>query len=150
MIDGVPAQTRSPTRGLANVITPRRLVTTALLLLAVVVSVVGLQSVKDQRAVVCSHGVVVSLVPCPGDTDLRQGTIGVVMANGWQASLTVDNTPIPQDEVVVRGQQYLFSPGPGSITGALSPGQHSATASYYPTAIGPADTQQFAWSFRTS
>jgi len=32
------------------------LVTAALLLLAVVVSVVGLQSVKDQRATVCSHG----------------------------------------------------------------------------------------------
>ena len=149
MMGGVPAHTRS-TRRLLDVITPRRLVTTALLLLAAVVSVVGLQSVKDQRATICSHGVVTSLVPCPGDTDLRQGAIGVAMANGWQASLTVDNTPIPEDEVVVRGQQYLFTPGPGTITGALTPGQHSATVSYYPTSLGPSAAQQFAWSFRVS
>jgi hypothetical protein len=135
---------------LTDVITPRRLVTTALLLLALVLSVVGLQSVKDQRAATCSHGVVVSLAPCPGDTDLRQGAIGVVMANGWQASLSVDGTVIPQDEVVVRGQQYLFTPGPGTATGALAPGQHSALVSYYPTASGPTGTQTFAWSFRTS
>ena len=75
---------------------------------------------------------------------------GVVMANGWQASLTVDNTAIPEDQVVVRGQQYLFTPGPGTITGALTPGQHSATVSYYPTTLGPSAAQQFAWSFRVS
>ena len=149
MMGGVPAHTRT-TRRLGDVITPRRLVTTALLLLAVVVSVVGLQSVKDQRATICSHGVVTSLVPCPGDTDLRQGAIGVVMANGWQASLTVDNTAIPEDEVVVRGQQFLFTPGPGTITGALTPGQHSATVSFYPTTLGPSAAQQFSWSFRVS
>jgi hypothetical protein len=137
-------------RRLTDVITPRRLVTTALLLLALVLSVVGLQSVKDQRAATCSHGVVVSLVPCPGDTDLAQGAVGVVMANGWQASLSVDGTVVPQDEVTVRGQQYLFRPGPGTATGALAPGQHSALVSYYPTATGPAATQTFAWSFRTS
>ena len=72
------------------------------------------------------------------------------MASGWQASLTVDNTPIPPDEVTVRGQQYLFSPGPGTATGALAPGQHSALVDYYPTAAGPSGSQQFAWSFRTS
>jgi hypothetical protein len=146
----VPAHARRTTRRLGDVITPRRLVTTALLLLALVVSVVGLQSVKDQRAVTCSHGVVVRLVPCPGDTDLVQGNIGVVMANGWQASLAVDGTPIPDDEVVVRGQQFLFSPGPGTATGALAPGQHSALVTYYATATGPTAAQQFAWSFRTS
>ena len=137
-------------RRLTDVITPRRLVTTALLLLALVLSVVGLQSVKDQRTATCSHGVVLSLIPCPGDTDLRQGAIGVVMANGWQASLTVDATVIPDDQVVVRGQQYLYRPGPGTATGALAPGEHSAMVSYYPTATGPIATQTFAWSFRTS
>jgi hypothetical protein len=150
MMGCVPAHTRPPTRRLAEVITPRRLVTTALVLLALVVSIVGLQSVKDQRAATCSHGVVVSLIPCPGDTDLRQGTIGVVMATGWQATLTVDGTRIPEDEVVVRGQQYLFTPGPGTVTGALAPGQHSALVTYYATGTGPAGGQQFAWAFRTS
>jgi len=137
-------------QGFADVITPRRLVTTALLLLAVVVSVIGLQSVKDQRAALCSHGVVVSLVPCPGDTDLRQGQIGVAMANGWTASLSVDGTAIPQDELQLEGQQYLFTPGPGTITGAIAPGEHTAVVTYYPTTVGPAASQQFAWDFRTS
>jgi len=137
-------------RSWADVITPRRLVTTALLLGAIVISVVGLQSVKDQRAAQCSHGVVTSLVPCPGDTVLQQGKVGVVMANGWQASLQVDDTPIPQDQVSQTGQTYLFQPGPGTATGALIPGQHSVTVTYWPTTTGPAGSQQFAWSFRTS
>src|SRR5579864_63083 len=103
--DGRRAVIRAPPTGpnlstpFLDVVTPRRLITTALLLLALVLSVVGLQAVKDTRAASCSYGVILKFYPCPGDTDLRQGTIGVDMAPGWQASLTVDNTPIPQDEI---------------------------------------------------
>ena len=72
------------------------------------------------------------------------------MANGWQATLTVDGTAVPEDQVQVQGQQYLFRPGPGTVTGALEAGQHSAEVTYYPSASGPGTSQQFAWSFRTS
>jgi hypothetical protein len=133
-----------------NVITPRRLVTTALLLLAVVLSVYGLQSVKDQRAASCSYGPVTRLLPCPGDRDLSQGEIGVEMAAGYQAELTVDNTVVPVDELSVQGSGFFYTPGPGTATGALAPGAHTATVTYYPAAAGPAAAQKYAWNFSTT
>jgi hypothetical protein len=140
----------SSARTLADVITPRRLVTTALLLLAVVVSVVGLQSVRDTRAASCSYGVVTKLFPCPGDTDLRQGQIGVVMAPGWQADLSVDGTVIPKDQISVQDTGFFYTPGPGSATGALAPGHHTARVVFSQTITGEASAQQYAWNFSTS
>jgi hypothetical protein len=140
----------STTRSIADIITPRRLVTTALLLSAVVASVVGLQSVKDTRAASCSYGVVTKLFPCPGDTDLRQGLIGVVMTPGWQADLFVDNTAIPKDQISVQDASFFYRPGPGSATGALAPGHHTAKVVFFQTTAGEGSARQFAWNFSTS
>jgi hypothetical protein len=139
----------SSSRSLLDVVTPRRLITLALLLLAGVLSVVGLQSVKDTRAATCSHGVILKLYPCPGDTDLRQGTIGVDMASGWQADLYLDNNPIPKDQLAITGSSYYYTPG---VNGAptLAPGAHTARVAYYETLANEATAQQFAWNFRTS
>ena len=139
----------SSTRSALDIVTPRRLITLALLLSAVVLSVVGLRSVRDTRAATCSHGVILKLYPCPGDTDLRQGTIGVDMASGWQADLYLDNNAIPKDQLEITGSSYYYTPG---INGApqLTPGAHTARVAYYQTLADEATAQQFAWSFRTS
>jgi len=139
----------SSTRSALDIVTPRRLITLALLLSAVVLSVVGLQSVRDTRAATCSHGVILKLYPCPGDTDLRQGTIGVDMASGWQADLYLDNNAIPKDQLEITGSSYYYTPG---VNGAptLSPGAHTARVAYYQTLADEATAQQFAWNFRTS
>ena len=139
----------SSTRSALDIVTPRRLITLALLLSAVVLSVVGLQSVRDTRAATCSHGVILKLYPCPGDTDLRQGTIGVDMASGWQADLYLDNNAIPKDQLEITGSSYYYTPG---INGApqLTPGAHTARVAYYQTLADEATAQQFAWNFRTS
>jgi hypothetical protein len=139
----------SSTRSLLDVVTPRRLITLALLLSAVVLSVVGLQSVKDTRAATCSHGVILKLYPCPGDTDLRQGTIGVDMASGWQADLYLDNNAIPKDQLVITGSSYYYTPGENGAP-TLSAGAHTARVAYYRTLADEATAQQFAWNFRTS
>ena len=139
----------SSPRPLLDVVTPRRLITLALLLLAVALSVVGLQSVRDNRAALCSHGVILKLYPCPGDTDLSQGSIGVEMASGWQADLYLDNNAIPKDQLEITGSSYYYTPG---VNGApsLAPGAHTARVAYYQTLANEATAQQYAWSFRTS
>jgi hypothetical protein len=139
----------SPRRA-RDVVTPRRLVTTALLLLAVVLSVVGLQSVRDNRAASCSYGVIVKLYPCPGDTDLRQGRVGVDMSPGWQVDLYVDNTAVPRDQLSAQGSSFSYAPGPGTATGALAPGHHTARVVYYQNIANEATAQQFAWNFSAS
>lgn len=132
-----------------DLVTPRRLVTTALLLLAGVLTVIGFQQVKDQRVEVCGGGVLVKLFPCPGDSDLRQGRIGASLAPGYVADLYVDGTVIPKDQVTVEGSDYYFTPGPGTETGALAPGRHTARVVYYHALDDPSKGQEFSWSFDT-
>ena len=136
-------------RRLIDVLTPRRLVTTAVLILAGFLIVVGLQSVKDERTATCGGGVVQKLYPCPGDIDLRQGVIGASLDQGWTLDLTVDNTPIPQDQVSVQGSDFRFTPGPGTETGALAPGRHTATIHYYRQLDDPANALVYSWAFQT-
>jgi hypothetical protein len=133
-------------------LTPRRLVTAALLLLAFVAIVVGFQrTVTTNRTTACSvpNTPVLQLLPCPGDSDLRQGTIGVDMAAGWQVDLYVDNTPIPRDAMTIEGGLQYFTPRPGTVTGALAPGNHTARIVYYQNLANEAQGVQHTWAFST-
>src|SRR5580704_17324711 len=106
-----------------EIITPRRLVTTAVLILAAVVIIVGFQRTNTTDTIPCAqpNGPILKLLPCPGDTDLNQGVVGVDMAPGWQVDLTLDGTAIPKDQVTTEGSSYSYEPSP-----ALRPGLHSA------------------------
>jgi hypothetical protein len=135
-----------------EVVTPRRLVTSALLLLAVVVIIVGFQrTVTPNRTTSCSvpNTPILQLLPCPGDNDLRQGTIGVDVASGWQVDLAVDGTPIPRDVMTVEGGLQYFTPGPGTVTGALPPGSHTARVVYYQNLADEGHGTTYTWSFST-
>jgi hypothetical protein len=137
---------------LADIVTPRRLVTAALLLLAFLAIVVGFQkTVTTNRTTTCSvpNTPVLQLLPCPGDNDLRQGTIGVDMAAGWQVDLYVDNTPVPRDAMTIEGGRQVYTPGPGTATGALAPGAHTARIVYYRDLAQEAQGAQYTWSFST-
>ena len=138
-------------RSVLDIVTPRRLVITAVLLLAAVLSVVGLQRTNTSvSSVPCgTSGAIVHLLPCPGDSGLTQGTIGVDLAPGWQADLYLDGTPVPRDELSVEGSNYYFRPGPGTATGALAPGAHTVRVVYYHDLADESSGQQYSWSFYT-
>jgi len=136
-------------RHVLDVVTPRRLVTTALLLLAVLLTVVGFQQVKDQRVASCGGGVIAKLYPCPGDSDLRQGRIGVSLAQGYTADLFVDGVAIPKDQLLTEGGDFSFTPGPGTETGALAPGRHTARVVYHHDLADPSSGSEYSWSFTT-
>lgn len=137
-----------------DVITPRRLITAAVLILVVVLCIYGLQGVKDTRAATCGAGnsgvsPIKVLYPCPGDSDLRQGIIGVSLADGYTADLFVDGTQIPMDQLQITGQSVTYQPGPGTETGALAPGGHSAKVVVYRLLQDPTTGIPFSWSFST-
>ena len=137
---------------IADVLTPRRLVTTALLLLAAVLVVVGFQrTVTPNRATTCAvpHTPILQLLPCPADNVLRQGTIGVDLAQGWQVDLFVDGTAIPRDAMSLQGGLQYFTPGPGTVTGALAPGNHTARIVYYQSLADEAHGASYTWRFVT-
>src|SRR5581483_8110849 len=141
---------------LTEVLTPRRLVTTALLLLALVLAVYGMQHVTDtNRATTCGAGnsavsPVKVLYSCPGDDGLRQGRIGVSLAQGYTTDLFVDGTPIPTYQLVIEGSDFFYLPGPDKITGALSPGSHLAELRYRKLSEETAAPIPYVWWFTTN
>jgi hypothetical protein len=137
-----------------QVLTPRRLVTTAVILLAAVLAIVGLQSVRDQRNASCGAGAsgaspIKVLYPCPGDDGLRQGRIGVSLADGYTADLSVDGTVIPKDQMIIEGSDFFFIPGPNTQIGALAPGPHVARIVFYRLLEDPNQGTAYTWSFST-
>jgi hypothetical protein len=133
-------------------ITPRFLVTLAVILLAVVLSVVGLQKTDTSTpSTDCGSpaGPIVKLYPCPGYSVLAQGDIGVDMSPGYMVDLYVDNTPIPDDVMTIDAGLMTFTPGPGTVTGALQPGPHTAKIVYYKSLADEADGSVYSWNFTT-
>jgi hypothetical protein len=139
-------------RRVRDVVTPFRVFCTVALTAAALLTVFGFQGSVDQRAATCNAGPIVQLYPCPGDSDLRQGIIGASLASGYQVALIVDRTEIPLDQLRTGGiNQVYFQPGPGTETGALAPGLHSATIVYWPaTGTREHDGKPFSWVFSTT
>jgi hypothetical protein len=145
-----PAGGRRRTR-IRDVVTPFRILCTAALTAAAFLFVFGFQASVDQRAVTCGSATapIVHLFPCPGDTDLRQGIIGASLGAGLTGVIIVDYHEIPLDQMRTGGaNQIYFQPGPGTETGALAPGVHSASVIYWPvTGTREHDAKEFPWSF---
>ena len=130
----------------------RRGVISVVVLGAVVLLGYGFSRTRSDKAkpVPVQGGAVERLIPASGDLDLRQARIGVDLAATYEGALQVDGTEIPDDELqrVPGLNQIFFTPGPGTATGALAPGRHSATVIYWPVGqTREASGQRLTWSF---
>ncbi len=138
---------------LVDRLTPRNLVTAALLLLVGVMVVVGFQSVQTSSAAKGECPVpgtpILQVSPCNGDSGLNQGRITVDLAAGWQVDLYLDGQPIPKDELSIEGSLYSYTPGQGGSGGALAPGLHSMRAVYYQNLADEATGKTYSWYFTT-
>ena len=134
-----------------SLFTPRRIIISVLLAFAVALLQFGFAGTRDTTKQPLYHDAAVEKTwPGQGDLDLRQSRIGIDLVTGFTAELQVDTIPIPDDQVekVVGLDQYFYTPGPGTETGALSPGRHCATATI--RAVGAASTdpgRKFSWCF---
>jgi hypothetical protein len=128
----------------------RRVVMTALLALAVGLAVFGFQQTKETNPEVKITDVAVKAVyPASGDLDLRQSAIGFQLDPAYTGRLVVDGIPIPDDQVhfAIGLNKFTYEPGPGTETGALRPGRHTAEAIFW--RIGQTERQgrSYRWSF---
>jgi hypothetical protein len=141
--------TTTRTGRLRHVLTPYRAICTVALVAATLLVIFGFQGAHDDRATGCAIGPIVQLIPCPGDRGLSQGIIGAVLTTDFKAAIVVDRTEIPEDQMRTAGaNQIYFQPGPGTETGSLTPGDHSATLIYWPaTGTRERDAKSFSWSF---
>lgn len=93
--------------------------------------------------------VIEALIPGELDSVLRQDEVGIDLINGWDASLSINQTPIPDDELVKVTDlgQITFRPGEGKTLAALDLGQNCATATYWQIATGPEQSFTRTWCF---
>ena len=138
-----------------GVVTVRKVVISLLLAVALVGFGYAFSSGRDTGEVAINDSTVQRVEPKPGDLAPRQSRIGVDLASGYTATLKLDSTPIPDDQVekVVGLDQYWYTPGPGTETGVLQPRRYCATATIT-KAIAPAgqppEVHDYKWCFQVA
>ena len=97
---------------------------------------------------------VARVFPEPGDQVLRQDTIYVELEVPYTGVLRIDETEIPEDQLerlqVGNTTRVAYTPGPGTETGALRPGRHSATAIFWEADKTRQQARTFGWNFSVS
>jgi hypothetical protein len=93
-----------------------------------------------------------SVFPSRNTLDLRQAVVGVDLSNNYKfISLSIDNKPIPQDQIdfVTALNQASYRPASGKEISTFTPGTHCATAQYEPLEGVQAvnDSGSYTWCF---
>jgi hypothetical protein len=104
---------------------------------------------NESNAVDTGNGAIEQLVPAPATQILSQADVGVDLAPGYTARLTLNGIPIADDEVrrVEATNSVLFLPGPGRSVEEFTPGQNCMTAEYWKPVEGEASAQKATWCF---
>lgn len=96
--------------------------------------------------------VIHELIPGEDDTVLLQHRVGVLLEVGWDASLTVNGTPIPEEDLnrSLELGQIFFQPGEDKVLQSLEPGQNCATAQFWLQEHGPEESHTRTWCFNAA
>lgn len=119
------------------------------LLLIVAVAVVAVYKNSATTATNLDGGKIQRLIPTPGSKILQQDIVGIDLAPGYEGSLTLNGTPLPDDQVTIVPplNQITFKPGPNKIFEQLPEGENCLVATYWLTATGPSVTTSRSWCF---
>jgi hypothetical protein len=110
----------------------RRIVTGALLLLALAILVYGGTQKADAPLEASQLDPAVEMFTPVQDSsgNLRQAEIGIDLAPGWTGDLVINGVNIPEDQLRRNEplNQFFFQPGQGKEISKLPPGLVTATA----------------------
>ncbi len=121
----------------------------ALLLVVVAVSIFVLFKKSQTNGVNVAGGSIERVIPAPGSKILSQDEIGIDLAPGYEAELTLNGTPIPLDELTVVPQlnQVTFKQTATSETQLIPAQQNCVIATYWPSASGKSQSSNYSWCF---
>lgn len=132
----------------------RRIVIPLIVVAAIGVMFWGLNEAGDNsspEAFVITKPPVKRVIPEPGTLALRQSDIGFVLDPLYVGRLEIDGRAIPDDQIrfQIGVNLYVYTPGPGTETGALAPGKHRATAVFWKKGKPEEQSQvdRFSWTF---
>lgn len=128
----------------------RRLVLSLVAASGVVLIVAGINSVEErENRPTLLNSAVRSVVPADGDLDLRQGVVGFTLDPRYEGRLVLDGVPIPDDQLHFAAgvNSWTYRPGPGTETGPLRPGRHTARVYYWERGRAEDPAQFVEWRF---
>lgn len=87
--------------------------------------------------------------PAPGDRVLRQSEIAIDLAAGYDAEMTIDERPIPKDQLdhIVGLNRFAFIPGKGKEIEELSPGRRCVVVELWDTTVEGSPHRTYSWCF---
>ena len=93
---------------------------------------------------------VAAISPEPGTLQLRQTEIFAELDPTYVGSLSINGTPIPDDQLDVVGlSRFSFTPGEGKELRSLPPGRNCAEV-IFRLAVGGGEPGRFRWCFNVS
>ena len=146
MSPAAPAAAPVPT----PLVTPRRVLITMLLAVAVGALVVGFQSHREEASTIeVRDGAITRVFPNPGDLNVRQDAVGYELAFGWSGVLQLDRVEIPEDQIdhIAGINRVSFTPGAAKEIEAMAAGRHCATAVYWRDSDGRERSRSYSWCF---
>ncbi len=131
----------------------RRLIFAALIAVAVAGLVVAVNNGRPSPVNLSGRDAAIeALIPTEGADVLRQSTVGIDLADGYQVQLIVNNQTIPDDQIGgdPNLSLFTFTPGEGQVLSSLTGGQNCVIATYWKVADGPGRSQSYRWCFRAT
>jgi hypothetical protein len=126
-----------------------RLVYVGLALLAVAAIAVGAAINRDGDPVELPEPLE-AIFPTPGDSVIRQASVEVDLAVGYEATIYIDGVPVPNPSYEPATGVYRWAPSPASpVMTEWTPGSHTVRVEWIRVAGTPA-VGHFEWSFRVN
>jgi hypothetical protein len=128
----------------------RRLIFAVLVAVAVGAMVVAIDNGRTSPTAIADREPAIdSLRPNQGADVLRQSTVGIQVAPGYMALLSINGIAIPEEQIGGDRNlgQYFFTPGAGQVIETLRGGENCALASYWRAAEGRDRSQTVQWCF---
>ena len=136
----------------ARLFTVRRVVSSLLLSVAFVGMIAAFMMHDDSPNPRLRPRAVRAVSPDPGSLQLRQIEIFAELDPLYRATLSVNGTEIPNDQLdVIEGlNRYSFTPSEGKEIDELPPGRTCAVVTFDQAANPGADPGSFRWCFNVS
>lgn len=121
----------------------------AVVVAIVALAITGLVYIDSGDDVTGGGGVIQQLIPPRNAQIVQQQEVGLRLAPGYDAELTVNGTPIPTTQLdKTTGLNLItFQPGPNKVIEQLDAGENCVLATFWRVETGPDESSTFSWCF---
>lgn len=111
-----------------------------------------LADTDNNDVTVTGNAAVDELIPPRSAEVLAQETVGIDLAPGYDARLTINGVDIPSDQLrhLPNLNRLTFRPDQGKVIERLQAEQNCALVTYWRQEVGPAEADTISWCFTAS